>query len=139
MIYVVQFPGFVKVGFTAQTWEMRAARGFWSNKHPTELCGKLDDFNIISAFEGSMELEQIIHNDLLSGGIGEFYEESTTDDILTLLRSICPEIPVQKAIRTLPKQLRECCRGSPWKCGRCKKTFSRKDKMMNHIKRCKKE
>ena len=137
MIYILKFDRWVKVGFTKQDWTSRAAKGFWNNKHPPELCGKLDQYTIIAAFEeDDIVMEQIIHKDLLQGGVGEFYKEEALPDILALLRNLLHETRAAQAYRSRPKEMRPCCSGCAFVCHICCKSFSRNDKLRNHMLKC---
>ena len=137
MIYVLQFRGWIKVGFTKQEWYKRAGKGFWTNKHPTELCGLLDEFTVIAGFDiDDINIEQILHKELFYGAVGEFYKEEALPEILTFLRTIGEEIQLEQAYRTRPKFMMSCCSGHVFECKSCIKTFTRKDKFFNHCKRC---
>ena len=58
MIYVVEFPGFIKLGYANHVGQ-RLADGFWSNSHPRELCNKLNFpwFKWIAQYKGLEEEE----------------------------------------------------------------------------------
>ena len=81
MIYVVEFPGYVKFGF-AENVAQRLATGFNSNSHPRALCNKLvfPWFKLIALYEGSEEEEHINNSTIgelkRSDCANEFYELS---------------------------------------------------------------
>ena len=68
MIYVVEFPGYVKFGFAADVAQ-RLANGFNSNSHPRALCNKLvlPWFKLIALYEGSEEEDQELHKQFNEG------------------------------------------------------------------------
>jgi len=52
MLYVFAFgDDWIKVGFTARCPFQRRRHGFWHNVHPTELCGRLGDCELLHLFE----------------------------------------------------------------------------------------
>ena len=136
MIYLLQFEGYIKLGWTKE-WEHRAARGFWHLRHPPQLCGKLDDYEIIHIFAGGSEdLEKTLHRELQ--GIGEFYPENDLEKILTLLRTQ-PELeekPIPTEKQNCTKIVKQaCCGGKTHRCFNCDKSFSRFEHLSRHFKK----
>ena len=133
MLYVVRFPnGWFKVGHTSSDIWTRACQ-FWTNQHPTELCGKLspDDVEIVALFAGDREEEQAIFA-RFPPKCGEFYDEGLEALVgsIELAKLPVPEKPtflVQSGER-LP-----CCGGQGFSCFTCGAKFSRGIKLKQHL------
>ena len=131
MLYLLKFGSFVKFGW-AKRWEQRAARGFWHLKHPPELCGKLDDYEIIKLFEGGTEeFEKSVHKSL--DGVGEFYPETLLPKLLDILVDFV-EAPIPLFSRCQLVEKQSCCGGKQHRCFNCDKVFKRSDKLWQHVK-----
>ena len=70
VLYLFDFGEFVKLG-VAGCLQKRIARGFWHNRHPEELCNKLDDPILLRLWDGDWKIEQALH-DYLRFEYGEF-------------------------------------------------------------------
>ena len=133
-VYVLKFPGFIKIGWTTD-WIQRASRGFWHLKHPTDLCDKLDEYEVICCFEGSKDFEMGFHR-RQRNGIGEFYPEEDAEQILATLRGELQEIRLPTDFpkcRDVVKQA--CCGGRTQRCFRCDKIFKRSEHLARHIQK----
>ena len=78
MLYVISFPdGWFKLGHTSDLWQ-RVCH-FWTNKHPTDLCGKLgpEDVQVIALFAGDLAEEQQLFAEF-APQCGQFFHESST-------------------------------------------------------------
>ena len=127
MLYLLQFEGFVKFGW-AKRWPQRAMRGFWHLKHPPELCGKLDNYEIIKLFEGgSEEFEKSVHKSFK--GVGEFYPETLLPKLLEMLTDF-EESPIPFTPKCQLVVKKACCGGTKHVCFGCSTTFSRREHLM---------
>ena len=133
MLYILQFRDFIKLGWTTN-WPQRARRGFWHVVYPPELCGKLNQYEVIHMFEGgSQELEKALHKSLR--GVGEFYTETQLSHILQSIREHNlqeVETPAYSSCEVIIKQA--CCGGKTHTCFNCDRTFKRSEHLWRHIK-----
>lgn len=133
MLYVVKFAnGWFKVGHTSNDIWTRACH-FWTNQHPTELCGKLgpDDVEIVALFAGGREEEQALFAKFPPKR-GEFYDEG----LEALLSSIeLPELPVPEKPGFLVQSDEKlpCCGGVEYTCFQCNAKFLRGIKLKQHL------
>ena len=77
MLYIAAFPGgWLKLGHTSVDFWRRACQ-FWTNAHPTDLCGKLGPENVElqGLFGGGRKEEQQLFAEF-PPQIGEFFHES---------------------------------------------------------------
>ena len=113
MIYVFAFPGFFKIGYASCPYR-RKAMGFWHNKHPSELCGRLDQCTLIHLFEGAIELEEALHK-VLQGGkkVTEFYGNERLPDVLQFLSHVLEPLPLpaDPGLQPWAPKLKPCCGG----------------------------
>ena len=66
MIYIFAFgDSWVKVGYTDVGPYERRRLGFWHNVHPTALCHRLDECELVALFAGDEPTENAIHAALL--------------------------------------------------------------------------
>jgi hypothetical protein len=79
MLYLASFPGgWFKLGHTSQDIWQRVCQ-FWTNTHPTDLCGKLgpEDVRVKALFAGGYAEEQQMFAESVPQ-CGEFFHESST-------------------------------------------------------------
>ena len=79
MIYIYESLGtsFIKLGYTKNTnVYYRIKDGFGTNKHPSELCGKLEPLNLKlnCVFQGDTYIESVMKT-LFPPFCGEFYKK----------------------------------------------------------------
>ena len=77
MIYIFELIGtnFIKLGYTKHgNVYYRIQYGFWTNKHPPELCGKLgsENLKLLFVYEGDSKTENYIKKKF-PPVCGEFY------------------------------------------------------------------
>ena len=140
MLYVFAFgDDWIKVGFTARCPFQRRRLGFWHNVHPTELCGRLGDCELLHLFEcdevpspsplcplyplvcfcclNTCEVTEKAMHAALIPDRGEFYRRDRLDEILSLLRMSLGTLPLPPPLPPMPvssHKLRACCRGSSY-------------------------
>ena len=136
MIYIFAIDGtpWVKLGFTSYTnpWD-RVRRGFWTNSHPKELCGRLSDLVLLHAFEGNLQLEAAIQS-LFPPDHGEFWCLHRLPEILKLLRTMTTELDnIWEPLRPESDEKMPCCGGRPNVCYRCSRAFARWHQLQSHI------
>ena len=128
-----------KIGITTQTdiWG-RVQDGFWSNKHPPELCNKLDfeGLTLVALFGGSKPEEALLKS-LFPPDCGEFWRGARIEEILAMLRlklkeHSLPEKPTEP--HGLCRERLACCGGRSWSCFECGKSFSRSHHVMRHVR-----
>ncbi len=138
MLYIVSFPGgWFKLGHTATDFWRRACQ-FWTNTHPTELCGKLGPENVelLALFAGGREEEQRLFSEF-PPKCGEFFHESELS-LQSLLDAAAkfdalplppkPEWGESEVAEKLP-----CCGGVEFSCFTCGAKFSRGIKLKQHL------
>ena len=131
MIYVLQFKGWVKFGW-ALDWPRRGRRGFWHLRHPPELCGKLEEYEVVRVFRGgSEELEKSLHRSL-EGRVGEFHPERDLVAILEALEHLEVEDGAWERCERVVKQA--CCGGTVHRCFGCDMKFSRREHLVRHVR-----
>ena len=110
VLYLFGFDGFVKLG-VARCIHERLQRGFWHNRHPTELCNKLGDPILLRLWDGDYAIEQAIHAYLQSDS-GEFYPEERTEEIVEFVDNILQPLPLPTIPKISCKPVkRSCCLG----------------------------
>ena len=138
MLYVfdVVDSQYFKFGLTAQSnpWN-RIQKGFWTNLHPMELCGKLgsQNLNLVHVFEGDYNLEKCIQN-LFPPQCGEFWEKDDLPKIIEMLRLMTSEleIPTRPDFEETEVDKLSCCSGELNECWICKRKFKRFRKLLQH-------
>ena len=138
MLYVfdVVDSQYFKFGFTAQSnpWN-RIQKGFWTNLHPTELCGKLgsQNLNLVHVFEGDYNLEKCIQS-LFPPECGEFWRKDDLPKIIKMLRLMTSEleIPIRPDFVETEVDKLSCCSGELNECWICGKKFKRFCKLLQH-------
>ena len=156
MLYIIGFGhSWFKVG-VAGDMKKRCTIGFWNNKHPPELCNKLNTYKPIAFFQGGKDLEAIMHS-LFPPDCGEFYEISRLKGIIEMASLFLDPLPLQELPVPSQYEKQSCCGGSNGNykradhmrrafattgkkslCPRCNKPISiRNDKVKEHLKRCK--
>ena len=84
VVYIFGFPGgWTKMGYTARCPYVRQEFGFWQNLHPSALCGRLADAELLHLFEGGEDIERALHS-ALAADVGEFYAPGRLSQILGL-------------------------------------------------------
>jgi hypothetical protein len=139
MLYLVRFPdGWFKVGFTSTDIWSRASL-FWTNKHPTDLCGRLgpEDVRIEALFAGSHDEEQEVFAQF-PPQCGEFFHEATQglDVVLQFMRSKFESLPIPARPEGMPTATTErlpCCGGVEYTCFTCGAKFNRGIKLHQHL------
>ena len=138
MLYVALFPGgWFKLGYTSADFWRRACQ-FWTNAHPTELCGKRGPENVElhSLFVGGYAEEQQLFAEFTPQN-GEFFHESATS-LQTLLEAARLKL---EALPLPPKpewgdcaaEKLPCCGGVEFSCFTCGAKFSRGVKLKQHL------
>jgi DNA-directed RNA polymerase subunit RPC12/RpoP len=139
MLYVVSFPdGWFKLGFTSTDIWSRACL-FWTNTHPTDLCGKLgpDGVRVEALFAGSYAEEQALF-ELFPPQCGEFFHEST-QSLQALLEDASRKyeaLPIPPRPEGFPCPAVEklpCCGGVEYTCFTCGAKFPRGIKLKQHL------
>jgi len=106
MLYVFKIVDtpFLKMGFTSGCPWRRVTRGFWSNVHPSECCGKLGWHNLelLAVFKGSLADEAAVKR-ALPPVTGEFWAEEMAKPLLTLLGFLGENLPQPRTLRNLPR------------------------------------
>ena len=161
VLYIFEFPAYVKLGLAKRCPYERLQRGFWHNRHPPELCNRLDDVRLLHMFEGGLAEEQALHS-ALGPCCGEFYASHRLPELLSLIRCMLEELPLppEPPVRLTPDHMKSgCCkrvsgletdqvcnrpdheqrslatRGKKAPCQRCGKLVSvRHDKLKQHQK-----
>ena len=133
---VVDLPWF-KFGYTEQTnpWN-RIQTGFWTNVHPTELCGRLgpECFELIALFEGDVKLERAMQS-IFPPHTGEFWKDEDIEAFVWMLKLITDEIPIPPRPEFQQKVHVEklaCCTGNWHVCWTCGQRFGRFCKLLQH-------
>ena len=114
MIYVFLFRGYFKLGYTSSCPYHRRAMGFWHNKHPKALCGRLDQCTLTHLYEGTLELEGALHEVLRdAGGGSEFYGIEHLPEVLRFLSHVLEPLPLPLDPQLQPwaPKLKPCCGG----------------------------
>ena len=128
MIYVVEFPGYIKLGFANHVGQ-RLADGFYSNSHPRALCNQLTMpcFRLIAQYTGSDEDERELQTQFneeelkRSDCANEFYDVLELPKILRDLDTYFIKMPIEQEYpppRILETQ-RPCCLGRAITCRFC--------------------
>ena len=132
MIYIFAFgDSWVKVGYTDVGPYERRRLGFWHNVHPTALCHRLDECELVALFAGDEPTENAIHAALLPfagdarprrslrrrstrRSFGEFYPASRLDVIQGIMRCMLKplSLPEDPGLRPRPPRKRTCCGGN---------------------------
>lgn len=140
MLYVFQISstGFVKMGHTLDDPWRRAATGFWSNIHPTELCHKLgwENLQLLALYDGSEAIEQAI-KDAIPPTRGEFWPLGLLPALQRELGSRCSSLPLPPKPSQPPTVDRDveklsCCSGIIYTCSDCGHTFKRSHHLDQH-------
>ena len=135
-VFAVVDSQYFKFGFTAQSnpWN-RIQKGFWTNLHPTELCGKLgsEQFQLIHLFEGDEKLERAMQS-IFPPHAGEFWKDEDLDDFVWMLKLTTQEIPIPPRPRFIETDIEKlaCCTGVWHVCWTCGKQFGRFCKLLQH-------
>ena len=144
MIYIFEITGtnFIKLGFTRNiNVYYRIQYGFFTNKHPIELCNKLspENLKLLFVYEGDTKIENDIKNKFKSV-CGEFYNK--TD--LNILTDELDKITEKGHIFDRPSvdffctdfEKLPCCGGDEYVCNLCEppKYFPRLIKYQTHKK-----
>ena len=135
MLYILKLEGgFVKVGYTKQ-FETRAKRGYWHCKHPTELCERLDDYELIHLYECTEAIEKKIHLSLHER-IGEFYKEEHLKKIIDMIHEYkLQELPFPVFLTKCQNIVKQaCCGGKMHQCYNCEKVFKRSEHLYRHVR-----
>ena len=137
MIYVFAIDGmpWCKIGYTsyANPWD-RVSRGFWTNAHPTDLCGRLSDLSLLHAFHGDLQLESTLKS-LFPPDHGEFWNLNRLPEILRLLRLMTTELDnTWRPTAPQPTEKLPCCGGMSNVCYRCHRAFARWHQLQSHIR-----
>ena len=135
MLYLFAVGSWTKLGFTTQRdpWR-RAQDGFWSNAHPTELCGLLGDIELLACFEGDLDLEKTVQF-LFPPDHGEFWRDRR-QVLLAFLRLVAPELPAppKPMMAYFAHERQPCCGGRMHKCFQCGVAFGRYHRLQQHVK-----
>ena len=142
MIYIYESLGtsFIKLGYTKNTnVYYRIKDGFGTNKHPSELCGKLEPLNLKlnCVFQGDTYIESVMKT-LFPPFCGEFYKKEYLNILTTVLGFITIDGPIFERPHddffaiTFEKLL--CCGGQVYNCTICNKVFQREHKLYEHTK-----
>ena len=59
-IYIFDFGRWIKLGYATHGPYVQRASGFWHLQHPQELCGQLDQCQLIQLWSGTLEQEQAL-------------------------------------------------------------------------------
>ena len=113
VIYIFQFPaGWVKMGVAKHCPSQRLERGFWNNRHPPELCNRLDEVRLLHLFEGGVAEELALHAALVPD-CGEFYLERRLPEIVHRIQLTQAELILPQVRYPVPAQDRMksgCCK-----------------------------
>ena len=139
MIYIFAFgASWVKMGYTGRGPYERRQFGFWHNRHPPALCGRLDQCELVALFAGDEPTEKALHAALQPWtplgataakaaakaaakrrpkrrskrrSPGEFYPASRLESVLALLRCTLEPLPLPEDQGLAPKPPRKkpCC------------------------------
>ena len=136
----------VKLGFTRQGPWSRVQEGFWTTKHPADLCGDLepDAMQLVGLWQGDFAVEKLVQS-LFPQRTGEWWPVEFQDPIMQMLNLMAEPLPLpQKPLNlmTEPQSAERlpCCGGTVHRCLECGKTFPRSIKLWQHIEdvhRCK--
>ena len=140
MIYIFEIVGtnYIKLGYTKnQNVYYRIQNGFWTNKHPIELCGKLSPVNLklYCVFEGDLYIESIMKI-MYPPYYGEFYKKEYLKILTNLIGYLTIKGPVFQRPNddffalTFEKLL--CCGGKTYICNICDREFQREHKLYEH-------
>ena len=114
VIYVFEFPGnWIKMGWACRCPYERLDLGFWWNRHPDDLHGKLDDVDLLYLFEGDEATEKALHS-ALKADIGEFYAPGRLAEVVGLLKLTLDPLPLpppRPPVRMQPVVKQGCCGG----------------------------
>ncbi len=155
MLYIFDFGPYFKLGFAGRCPYQRQSDGFWHNKHPAVLCHRLDQCRLIHLWEGSLDLEQALHNALIPD-CGEFFLAARLPEVLSFLVLVLEPLPLPEDPQLKPRTPRKkrCCgrdddgferadhaarsmvtKGKKAPCSLCGRVVSvRKDKLKQHQK-----
>jgi len=138
MIYIVRFPGgWFKLGHTSTDIWTRASQ-FWTNSHPTELCGKLgaENVSVEALFTGSFAEEQALFA-IFKPQRGEFFDESqqSLQELLSLVELMLERLPTPTKPTNFPgaQEKLPCCGGTEYECFQCGARFPRGIKLKQHL------
>ena len=140
MLYVASFPGgWFKLGHTTAEFWQRAAH-FWTNTHPTDLCGKLGPENVelLALFVGGYAEEQQLFAEF-PPKCGDFYHESerSLQSLLEAARLKFEALPMpqkpQWGESESPAEKMPCCGGVEYSCFTCGAKFNRGIKLKQHL------
>ena len=140
MLYVFAISGapWLKVGITSQpsAWD-RVRRGFWTNAHPAEVCGKLgfDGLVLLALFQGGLALERLVQSRFPADSY-EFWHSVRLPGILEMLRSEAVEIPAgnwpPRPEGAECADHRPCCGGRAYDCFDCARVFATWSQLKQH-------
>lgn len=136
MLYVIQFAnGWFKLGHTSSDVWTRACQ-FWTNTHPTDLCGKLgpDDVQVLALFVGGREQEQSLFK-RFPPKCGEFYHEGDLrpDELIAAIELDRLPVPAKPVGLVSSEEKLKCCGGAEYSCFTCGANFSRGIKLKQHL------
>ena len=142
MIYIFEIlnSDYIKIGYTSKSnvYFRIEYGGFYTNKHPVELCHKLgpDDLNLLYVFLGDIEIEKNIK--FLFPNENEFYPNYMCAIFVNILRFVTqeeelPPRPRPSFFRPCVEKV-SCCGGEVFRCKICQKIFLREHKLREHIR-----
>ena len=127
----------VKFGFTnaSSPWQ-RIREGFWTNAHPSDLCGRLgpEQFALLNVWEGDVQLERVVQ-ELFPDRVEEFWPAHRAAAIVDLMNLMAEpiQIPPRPVIVPQCDERLPCCGGKLYQCHECRRTFPRSIKLWQHI------
>ena len=114
VVYIFGFAGYVKLGVARRCPYERLQLGFWHDRHPAELCNRLDDCVLLHLFAGGLADEQALHS-AFGSDCGEFYKSERLPEMLSLMRCMLEELPLPPPRPTVSAPLHvkgRCCRAA---------------------------
>ena len=141
MIYIFEVLGtdWIKLGYTANNnvYDRIKINGFYTNKHPVEVCNKLGAKNLelLFVFQGEEYFEKTIKI-LYPSNVGEFYPKYMCNIFVNILKYLTEQAPQNPrphdSFFEQPKEFLPCCGGQVFKCSICGKEFKREHKLYEH-------
>ena len=137
MLYLFRHnTGWVKFGFTRYGPWVRVQEGFWTTKHPADLCGDLDpdSMQLVGLWQGDFAVEKLIQS-LFPQRTGEWWPADLQGSIMQMLNLMCEPLPLPPRPPMLVKSAERlpCCGGTVHRCLDCGKPFPRSIKLWQHI------